>query len=1436
MNPGRLRWFAGVAAVLAVLVAAPNTAVAAPRVVEPRTWSVRQALQRPLSADTPSPTDTPIDDAGLDRMLAQDLADYDEDPNVRAAAKAALDTNDPAQIRDFLDNGLPVYRQAAADRAKQAAADNRAKVQQWAQSGGSVVKQKATAALATNNDAKIADFVAVGYAAAKAADDQDVVNAAAQAKLIQSRVVDIVAHGGYEVKSAGQAALDSEDPAVIAEFYNTGYQAASTRDTQAQQQIDAALAARTKALDDLTATATKATQAADARTKIIAASVSGTQSLTIASNSLGLINKDSKQADAIYTADLPVRKSGGATHTAQISALRLEACTEYSAAARNADQVTAQAGVAGTAADTLVATGLSHGIEWSKVLGAQSDAAVATKQAAETACRAAEATEAAAKTLDADHNATVDANNAVKYRQAAEREQAIAEKLADHAEAMAAAAQAAAADAHAQRLRAEKDANDAQQRAVNARSDYQKAAAQRDIARSQMGVAIAQQQAALAAARRAVTQQNKSVEAGQHAQDTTRNAIDIGKNYEGLATQAQGLIGKAQKAAKDSDEAAIRAANAEAAAIAAAGTTDETRLKADADIAKADAGKVKAASDQAHREAVSAAGAAGSAKSAATAAAQAAAAARADAAAAAHEAQIAHQDAVDAANAANKAINDAQKANADARTAVNDARAAIAHAAAGRADAELTMVFAQAAVFQSGIASFQSRVADRAALDARVAAAGIANPAASAIDVASAYADTDSDAAMALDIASNALLIGDDRSASAQKHADDAQAAADHAAAEALKAGEQVKPAYVAAQKAAEAANRAVKASKVAIDASNAAAKDANATVVFAQQAYAADRVATYYSKRAQAMAIEAGHDAAVARQASNNAQGYALKAKNADDSAASILKKVNALSTYVDNLSKSVTDNVGQLTHLADTLQGVVKQIDDAEAKAKQKGWDQYLKDHTDKWLQDLPILSGAIDEVINLASGMYTLFNCSTDGDTSEACKAVAEGMKAIYNDPGLLIHTDVWKENWQKAMGMTLVDIATLALPGVGEEAGAADGAADGVAAGTAKGVARDLAAGSAIWGSAGIQRALASLGAIDTAKIIETMAAAPGKLTFSAEEVGAMVKAITVRGIETVEQTLKDLGESPALQKLKDLVAGCLTGNSFAAGTRVLLADGTSEPIQRVRVGDRVLATDPTTGVTSARRVTALHRNTDDRLTDVSLNGHRSIRSTPGHPFWDVTRGQWAGASDLRAGDRLRTPWSVSVVRVRHVHTFAGHQEMYNLTVAGVHTFYVLAGDRPVLVHNDECDVPLFRGTDPDWPGGQQAQASGMLPTSTDPGVATIFALHFQTFMAGAEAVVQIALPEALEGLEKYAGYGLKSAEAEVFVEVGAEEFGSRASLTITVSTARQILKDMGIELPTRIKQADLDFYLNEVPKLTDAQIAEFLRRAAGHGVK
>jgi hypothetical protein len=153
-------------------------------------------------------------------------------------------------------------------------------------------------------------------------------------------------------------------------------------------------------------------------------------------------------------------------------------------------------------------------------------------------------------------------------------------------------------------------------------------------------------------------------------------------------------------------------------------------------------------------------------------------------------------------------------------------------------------------------------------------------------------------------------------------------------------------------------------------------------------------------------------------------------------------------------------------------------------------------------------------------------------------------------------------------------------------------------------------------------------------------------------------------------------------------------------SFDAHTLVVMADGTSKPISHIARGDIVMATNPATGQTTAQTVTALHVNNDTDLADLTItqpNHHTAtIHTTQNHPFWDLTRHQWVNAGQLRPGDYLQ-PRQPATITVTAIHAFTQPHTMYNLTVDNVHTYYVVAGDTPVLVHNCPADVPYAHGS-------------------------------------------------------------------------------------------------------------------------------------------
>lgn len=147
------------------------------------------------------------------------------------------------------------------------------------------------------------------------------------------------------------------------------------------------------------------------------------------------------------------------------------------------------------------------------------------------------------------------------------------------------------------------------------------------------------------------------------------------------------------------------------------------------------------------------------------------------------------------------------------------------------------------------------------------------------------------------------------------------------------------------------------------------------------------------------------------------------------------------------------------------------------------------------------------------------------------------------------------------------------------------------------------------------------------------------------------------------------------------------------NSFIPGTQVLMADGTTKPIEDVKTGDKVLATDPETGRTEVKTVTAEItgkglKNLVRITLSIEVDGKKktaSVTATAGHPFWVPELGAWVDATQLTVGERLDTSTD-AVVHITDVDRWTQPATVHNLTVADIHTYYVVAGATPVLVHN------------------------------------------------------------------------------------------------------------------------------------------------------
>lgn len=141
--------------------------------------------------------------------------------------------------------------------------------------------------------------------------------------------------------------------------------------------------------------------------------------------------------------------------------------------------------------------------------------------------------------------------------------------------------------------------------------------------------------------------------------------------------------------------------------------------------------------------------------------------------------------------------------------------------------------------------------------------------------------------------------------------------------------------------------------------------------------------------------------------------------------------------------------------------------------------------------------------------------------------------------------------------------------------------------------------------------------------------------------------------------------------------------------FAAGTPVHTDRG-DVPIEKIQVGDEVIARNSKTGDLEKEPVTALVPKHQGKLLDIRVEGeHDPLRPSKGHPFWtrrgDSVAGQWIEAESLRLGDLLETAdgnWR----RITGITPVANEETVYNFTVDKDHDYFV--GQTGFLVHNSE----------------------------------------------------------------------------------------------------------------------------------------------------
>ncbi|MEV7997298.1 Hint domain-containing protein, partial [Streptomyces sp. NPDC086077] len=648
----------------------------------------------------------------------------------------------------------------------------------------------------------------------------------------------------------------------------------------------------------------------------------------------------------------------------------------------------------------------------------------------------------------------------------------------------------------------------------------------------------------------------------------------------------------------------------------------------------------------------------------------------------------AHADAAQAAKLkADAAVKTATAAVADAiaaaKHAASEANAAVAmadeaekQAKAAKSNADAASKEAAKAVAASAKAAGFAYVTAQAAADAHAAAAQVAQPANDAIQIGSPYVDTDSAASLVVLSGQASKSIADQQKAVADAHAQNAQAEAAAAKNLAEQAQGDAKQAYVHA---ANAAAHAATARGYAKEALGYAADAAEA----ASQASASLARTIEYDRQAT-------EDAAAADRAAGRAEGYAQDARDSADQAALDASAARAAAAEAEQAAKDARAAADRADAAATEAE---QAAEDAEKYAKEA---QEAAESAERKQANQQVTSGAGTGV----GGTWYV----VDEDSVEVTEAEQK------NDCVIEIGFEGCTVTFTVTFNAT-VDFFLCTDP---EASATATGCPPEdtmlVKSEPFKGLKKD------------VTHYFSKLDLIKQTVVYQILKAVlvqdfldcwhgsvsgcawaasnfiPGKaFTKIAEAINALDAALkTGIGIADAYKALKALDVDPGtlarieagVNAYEDVITTCRV-NSFPGDTPVLMADGTRKAIRAVREGDLVVAADPLTGRLRAESVTDTFRHDTERLVTIGLAGGSSLDTTAGHKIRTSGRG-WVLASELRPGDRLLSPDGTfrAVTGVRDRSGLAPRQ-VYDLTVDGLHTFYVRtegAGAADVMVHN------------------------------------------------------------------------------------------------------------------------------------------------------
>ncbi|WP_340015434.1 S8 family serine peptidase [Paenibacillus sp. FSL K6-1318] len=129
-----------------------------------------------------------------------------------------------------------------------------------------------------------------------------------------------------------------------------------------------------------------------------------------------------------------------------------------------------------------------------------------------------------------------------------------------------------------------------------------------------------------------------------------------------------------------------------------------------------------------------------------------------------------------------------------------------------------------------------------------------------------------------------------------------------------------------------------------------------------------------------------------------------------------------------------------------------------------------------------------------------------------------------------------------------------------------------------------------------------------------------------------------------------------------------------------------------PIEKIKIGDLVLAKDTDKGIQSYKPVEQLFNTTAEEIFTLQI-GKTSLRSTGDHPFWIKNRG-WVPVDELAIGDQVELQ-DGSLERINSIEIKYESVKVYNFTVSDFHTYYV--SEAGILTHNlqEVCDIKNYK---------------------------------------------------------------------------------------------------------------------------------------------